>query len=117
VRELEEEMGIKNAVLEELFDFWYSNDVCRLWGRLFRRVTWSLTGEQALVQVSFMKDEHNHPTFGVGNSTSVQHDVHVGAWCRCQYDGPFVLDPEEVESGSFMSLQVLCQRRALPTAP
>ena len=26
--------------------------------------------------------------------------------CRCQSDGPFRLDPEEVESGQFMSLQV-----------
>ena len=26
--------------------------------------------------------------------------------CRCQSDGPFRLNPEEVESGQFMSLQV-----------
>ena len=36
VRELEEEMGITGACLETLFDFWYSDDTCRLWGRLFR---------------------------------------------------------------------------------
>ncbi len=36
VRELEEEMGIMGACLETLFDFWYSDDTCRLWGRLFR---------------------------------------------------------------------------------
>jgi len=36
VRELEEEMGIMGACLETLFDFWYSDDTCRLWGRFFR---------------------------------------------------------------------------------
>lgn len=36
VRELEEEMGITDACLETLFDFWYSDGTCRLWGRLFR---------------------------------------------------------------------------------
>ncbi len=36
VRELEEEMGITGACLETLFDFWYSDNTCRLWGRLFR---------------------------------------------------------------------------------
>ncbi|CAL5221884.1 g4147 [Coccomyxa viridis] len=63
VRELEEEMGITGACLETLFDFWYSDNTCRLWGRLF----------------------------------------------RCKSDGPFTLDPEEVETGSFMSLQEVVQ--------
>ena len=36
VRELEEEMGIKDAAIEKLFDFWYGDETCRLWGRLFR---------------------------------------------------------------------------------
>ncbi len=51
--------------LERQLDFFYSDTVCRLWGRLF----------------------------------------------RCQYEGPFKLDPEEVESGQFMSLEVrkLCK--------
>ena len=36
VRELEEEMGIRDAAIEKLFDFWYGDETCRLWGRLFR---------------------------------------------------------------------------------
>ena len=32
--------------------------------------------------------------------------------CRCKSDGPFILDPEEVETGNFMSLQV-CNLRHL----
>ena len=52
VRELEEEMGVKNAELEELFDFWFSNDVCRLWGRLFRCVIWALTAAAAITSDS-----------------------------------------------------------------
>lgn len=39
MRELEEEMGIKDAPISKLFDFWYSDNTCRLWGRLFRCVT------------------------------------------------------------------------------
>ena len=56
VRELEEEMGIKNADLEELFDFWFSNDVCRLWGRLFRCVIWELTAATDTPQNPSLKD-------------------------------------------------------------
>ena len=36
VRELEEEMGITGVPLETLFDFFYGDSTCRLWGRLFR---------------------------------------------------------------------------------
>ncbi len=36
MRELEEEMGITGAGLETLFDFFYGDSTCRLWGRLFR---------------------------------------------------------------------------------
>jgi 8-oxo-dGTP pyrophosphatase MutT (NUDIX family) len=53
VRELEEEMGVKNAGLEELFDFWFSNDVCRLWGRLFRCAIWALTAATNIASESF----------------------------------------------------------------
>jgi hypothetical protein len=53
-------MGITGVELQKQFDFFYSDDVCRLWGRLF----------------------------------------------SCRYDGDFKLDPDEVESGRFMSLQV-----------
>ena len=106
-------MGVKNADLEELFDFWFSNDVCRLWGRLFR----CASSDKHCLRIL-----HNHAISDAGSITCVQLDVIPsvmtdGTWCRCQYDGPFVLDPEEVESGSFMSLQVLRQRHALLTAP
>jgi 8-oxo-dGTP pyrophosphatase MutT (NUDIX family) len=60
MRELEEEMGIRDAKLKMHFDFFYEDAVSRLWGRLF----------------------------------------------SCCYDGDIVLDPEEVENGQFMSLQV-----------
>ncbi len=61
-------MGVRGVKLEKHFDFFYSDSVCRLWGRLF----------------------------------------------SCQYDGPFKLDPEEVESGQFMSLEVskLCKSQS-----
>lgn len=36
VRELEEEMGIRDAAIEKLFDFWYGDETYRMWGRLFR---------------------------------------------------------------------------------
>ena len=37
VRELEEELGVQ-APVTALFDFFYEDDVCRLWGRAFRAV-------------------------------------------------------------------------------
>ncbi|BDA43787.1 Uncharacterized Nudix hydrolase YfcD [Coccomyxa sp. Obi] len=72
VREIEEEMGVTGVNLERQFDFFYSDNVCRLWGRLF----------------------------------------------RCQYEGPFKLDPEEVESGQFMSLEEVADLlRSGPVCP
>lgn len=59
-REIEEEMGVTGVDLKKEFDFFYSDEVSRLWGRLF----------------------------------------------SCQYEGNFTLDPEEVESGQFMSIKV-----------
>jgi 8-oxo-dGTP pyrophosphatase MutT (NUDIX family) len=35
VRELEEELGIGDALLTELFDFYYEDEHIRLWGRAF----------------------------------------------------------------------------------
>ena len=59
-REIAEEMGITAVELQKQLDFFYGDDVSRLWGRLF----------------------------------------------SSQYDGDIRLDPEEVESGQFMSMQV-----------
>ncbi len=53
-------MGVTDVDLKKEFDFFYSDEVSRLWGRLF----------------------------------------------SCQYDGILKLDPEEVESGQFMSIKV-----------
>jgi len=36
VRELEEEMGVRGAPLQALFDFWYEDERTRVWGRAFR---------------------------------------------------------------------------------
>ena len=60
-REIEEEMGVRQVVLQNCFDFFHADDTSKVWGRLF----------------------------------------------TCTYDGPFTLDPEEVESGEFMTVQVL----------
>ena len=35
VRELEEELGIRGTPLTELFDFYYEDELIRLWGRAF----------------------------------------------------------------------------------
>lgn len=59
LRELEEEMGIRDVSLEQLFDFYYEDDVTKVWGRAF----------------------------------------------KCMYDGPFVLQECEVESGEFLELE------------
>ncbi|DBA86064.1 TPA: hypothetical protein ACH3X1_005586 [Trebouxia sp. C0004] len=58
-REIEEEMGVRNVQLQKCFDFYHTDDISRVWGRLF----------------------------------------------SCTYDGTFRLDPEEVESGDFMSVK------------
>ena len=53
-------MGIRAVQLRRHFDFYYTDAISRLWGRLF----------------------------------------------SCVWDGVIMLDPDEVESGAFMSLQV-----------
>lgn len=62
-------MGITGVELQKHFDFFYSDDVSRLWGRLF----------------------------------------------SCRYDGDFRLDPDEVESGHLMSLQVQMPQPQCPS--
>ena len=57
-RELEEEMGIKNIPLFELFDFFFKDGIMKIWGKAY----------------------------------------------YCFFDGDIILQEEEVESGSFMSI-------------
>lgn len=57
-RELEEELGVRAAPLEFLFEQYYENDANKVWGAVY----------------------------------------------RCRHDGPFVLQKEEVEYGTFVSI-------------
>jgi 8-oxo-dGTP pyrophosphatase MutT (NUDIX family) len=63
-RELAEELGIRNVPLSPLFDFYFEENQCRVWGRAF----------------------------------------------SCVYDGELTLQPEEVESGEFLSPQEILRR-------
>ena len=65
-RELAEELGVTEQPLTALFDFFWENAHCRVWGRVY----------------------------------------------RCVYNGPMTLQPEEVVSGRFMSLNAI--QRDLP---
>lgn len=65
-RELAEELGITQQPLAALFDFFWEDAHCRVWGRVY----------------------------------------------RCVHDGPLTLQPEEIVSGHFLSLDAI--QRDLP---
>ena len=64
LRELEEEMGIRNSPLTRLFDFYFAGEWTQVWGGAF----------------------------------------------SCVYDGPLLLQAEEVESVSLMTIDEIFQR-------
>lgn len=63
-REIAEELGIRGAPLDTLFDFFFEEGLCRVWGRAY----------------------------------------------QCVWDGPMVLQPEEIESGEFVSIEDILRR-------
>ncbi|MBS36369.1 MAG: NUDIX hydrolase [Thiotrichales bacterium] len=70
-REAAEELGIRQTPIEHCFDFFYEDDLNRIWGAVF----------------------------------------------KCVYDGEFVLQPEEVESGRFMSVDAVRNGEVSPVTP
>jgi len=70
-REAEEEMGIRGAPMEALFDFFHEDGGNRVWGRAF----------------------------------------------RCVWDGPVVLQPEEVEEGAFRPVAEILRLAETEPAP
>lgn len=70
-RELAEELGVSGVNLQELFDFYWQDERCRVWGRAY----------------------------------------------LCQWDGPVMLQPEEVESGCFCPLDAILAGQYAPLTP